>query len=182
MSADVGLRLKQLRTLRGLSQRDLAKRAGVTNGLISQVEQNKVSPSVGTLKKIVEQLSISLADFFNTDENPSVDWCYRAGSMPDIGSDGLAFFLVGHNIRGRALSLLRETYAVGADSGSDMLQHEGEEAGIVIRGRVEVTVGNEIRVLEKGDAYYFPSTMPHRFRNVGGEEAEVVSAATPATF
>ena len=182
MSADVGLRLKQLRTLRGLSQRDLAKRSGVTNGLISQIEQNKVSPSVGTLKKIVEQLSISLADFFASDDTPSVDWCYRAGSMPDIGSDGLAFHLVGHNIQGRALSLLRETYSVGSDTGTDMLQHDGEEAGIVVAGRIEVTVGTETRVLEKGDAYYFPSTLPHRFRNVGNEEAEIVSAATPATF
>lgn len=182
MSSDVGIRLKQLRTLRGLSQRDLARRAGVTNGLISQIEQNKVSPSVGTLKKIVEQLSISLADFFNTDETPSVDWCYRAGSMPDIGSDGLSMFMVGHNVRDRALSLLRETYAPGADTGNDMLRHEGEEAGVVIRGRIEVTVGSESRVLERGDAYYFPSTLPHRFRNVGSEEAEIVSAATPATF
>lgn len=182
MSAEVGPRLKELRTRRGLSQRDLAKRAGVTNGLISQIEQNKVSPSVGTLKKIVEQLSISLADFFSSEEVPAVDWCYRAGSMPDIGSAGLAFFLVGHNVRGRALSLLRETYAVGADTGDDLLVHEGEEAGILIRGRVEVTVGKETRILEKGDAYYFPSTLPHRFRNVGNEEAEIVSAATPASF
>ena len=182
MSADVGLRLKQLRTGRGLSQRDLARRAGVTNGLISQIEQNKVSPSVGTLKKIVEPLSVSLADFFSTAEAVSVDWCYRAGSMPDIGSAGLSFILVGHQVRGRALSLLRETYAVGADTGDDLLQHDGEEAGILIRGRVEVTVGNETRILEQGDGYYFPSTLPHRFRNVGNEEAEIVSAATPASF
>ena len=182
MTIDVGIRLKQLRTLRGLSQRDLAKRSGVTNGLISQIEQNKVSPSVGTLKKIVDQLSISLADFFNAEETGVVGWFYRDGSMPNIGQDNIVMHLVGHNQPARALSVLHETYAPGADTGSDLLQHEGEEAGFVLRGRVEITVGNETRVLEKGDAYYFPSTQPHRFRNIGSEEAELVSAATPPSF
>ena len=182
MTIDVGIRLKQLRTLRGLSQRDLAKRSGVTNGLISQIEQNKVSPSVGTLKKVVDQLSISLADFFNTEESGVAGWFYRDGAMPNIGQDNIAFHLVGHDQPGRALSVLREVYAVGADTGPDMLQHEGEEAGFVIRGRVEVTVANETRILDKGDAYYFPSTQPHRFRNVGPDEAEIVSAATPPSF
>ena len=49
MTYDVGARLKHVRELHGLSQRELARRAGVTNGLISLIEQNRVSPSVGSL-------------------------------------------------------------------------------------------------------------------------------------
>ena len=63
-----------------------------------------------------------------------------------------------------------------------MLRHDSEEGGIVLRGRIEVTVGEERRVLEAGDAYYFQSRIPHRFRNVGDEPCEIVSACTPPSF
>ena len=54
MSLDVGARLKMVRKKRGLSQRELAKRAGVTNSTISLIEQNRVSPSVSSLKKVLD--------------------------------------------------------------------------------------------------------------------------------
>ncbi len=82
----------------------------------------------------------------------------------------------------RALAILHERYAPGADTGTDMLSHKGEEGGIVIRGRVELTVGAATRVLEAGDAYYFSSAVPHRFRNPGREECEIISASSPPTF
>jgi len=78
--------------------------------------------------------------------------------------------------------MLREHYAVGTDTGPSMLQHSGEECGLVLRGTVEVTVGDEVRVLHEGDAFYFASSLSHRFRNVGDEPCELVSASTPATF
>ena len=71
---------------------------------------------------------------------------------------------------------------IHADTGPDMLQHDGQEGGVVIRGHVELTVGTESRVLGPGDAYYFDSQQPHRFRNVGDEICEVVSASSPPTF
>ena len=77
---------------------------------------------------------------------------------------------------------MRERYAPGADTGADMLRHEGEEGGVVVRGRIELTVGGESRVLGPGDAYYFTSAIPHRFRNTGQEPCEIVSASTPPTF
>ena len=63
-----------------------------------------------------------------------------------------------------------------------MLSHEGEEGGIVLRGKIELTVGDQVQTLLPGDAYYFKSTLPHRFRNPGNEECEIVSACTPPTF
>ena len=60
--------------------------------------------------------------------------------------------------------------------------YEGQEGGVVIRGRLEVQVGNMRRVLGPGEAYYFESNKPHRFRNVGEEVCEVVSACTPPSF
>jgi mannose-6-phosphate isomerase-like protein (cupin superfamily) len=63
-----------------------------------------------------------------------------------------------------------------------MLRHESEEGGVVVHGRLEVTVGSERRVLGPGDAYYFDSRVPHRFRNAGDEECVVVSANSPPSF
>ena len=60
--------------------------------------------------------------------------------------------------------------------------HEGQEGGVVLKGRIEVTVGNDVRVLGPGDSYYFDSKLPHRFRNVGGDICEIVSASSPPTF
>ena len=83
---------------------------------------------------------------------------------------------------GRQLTLLHERYAAGAATGEEMLAHRGEEAGVVIRGRIELTVGGAARVLGPGEAYYFASQLPHRFRNVGREACEIISACTPPTF
>jgi len=63
-----------------------------------------------------------------------------------------------------------------------LLTHEGEEGGVVLAGRIELTVGEERRILGPGDAYYFESTRPHRFRCVGPIPCEIVSACTPPTF
>ena len=62
------------------------------------------------------------------------------------------------------------------------LCHEGEEAGLVVRGRLELTVGEEIHILDTGDSYYFESKLPHRFNNPFDEPCELVSATTPANF
>ena len=63
-----------------------------------------------------------------------------------------------------------------------MLEHEGEEGGIILSGRLEVTVGEATRILGAGDAYYFNSRQPHRFRNVGNEACTLVSSCSPPTF
>ncbi|HSK40085.1 MAG TPA: cupin domain-containing protein, partial [Arenibaculum sp.] len=78
--------------------------------------------------------------------------------------------------------ILHEHYRPGADTGQTMLRHAAEEGGIVIRGQLEVTVGDQRHVLGPGDAYYFDSRMAHRFRNVGDEVCEVVSVCTPPSF
>lgn len=63
---DVGARLQTIRKLKGLSQRELAKRAGVTNSTISMIEKNSVSPSISSLKKVLGGIPMSLVEFFWT--------------------------------------------------------------------------------------------------------------------
>jgi len=177
---DIGSRLKQHRQQKGLSQRTLARLAGVTNGLISQIEQNSVSPSIASLKKILDVLSLSLADFFTRDEEAAPDHFYTRKQLPNLGSGDVAIFLVGAGIRHRAMSILHEVYPPGADT--QMYTHAGEEGGVITKGRIEVTVAGLVRVLGPGDAYYFESRLPHRFRNTGTAPCEIISANSPPTF
>jgi transcriptional regulator with XRE-family HTH domain len=179
---DVGAHLRAVRTIYGLSQRELAKRAGVTNGLISLIEQNRVSPSVSSLKKVLDGIPMSIAEFFTLDLSASPQVFYRCDELAELGDRSVAFRLVAARRANRRMSVMHERYAPGADTGADMLRHDGEEGGVVVRGRIELTVGSETRVLGAGDAYYFSSAIPHRFRNNGSETCEIVSASTPPTF
>jgi len=181
---DIGARLQAVRKTKGLSQRELAKRVGVTNSTISLIEQNKVSPSVSSLKKVLDGIPISLADFFTLDlDGESVDSpFYAAGEQPDVGNGEIHYFLIGQRRAQRQMCLLREIMPPGSDTGDAMLSHDGEEGGVIIQGRVEITVGDLVKVLGPGDAYYFESRQPHRFRNIGDGDAVIISANTPPTF
>ncbi|MDR5865975.1 cupin domain-containing protein [Halomonas koreensis] len=181
-SFDVGARLRQLRREKGLSQRELAKRASVTNSSISLIEQNSVSPSVSSLKKILDALPVSISAFFAGDEPSHPRPFYRAGELTEIGDGQLSWRLVAARRPDRRMSVLHERYPPGADSGEEMLEHEGEEGGVVISGTIEITVNGEVGILEAGDGYYFDSRLPHRFRNIGDEECVIVSANTPPSF
>ncbi|MDW5378610.1 cupin domain-containing protein [Halomonas sp. HP20-15] len=180
MSDDVGPRLRSLRTLRGISQRELAKRCGVTHSSLSLIEQGKVSPSVSSLKKILDAIPISVGDFFTLDLESRDQVFYSADELTDIGSGEVIYKLVGANHQTRALSFMIETYPAGADTGREMITHRGEEAGVVLEGEIEITIGIDSRVLGPGEAYYFNTQLPHRFRNPGKTPCRLVSCCTPA--
>lgn len=181
MEMTVGARLRQVRQERGLSQRELARRAGVTNATISQIEGNRINPSVGSLKRVLDGLPMGLSEFFAYEpgEPDGVKVFFPAEELVEIGRGKISYRQVGGDLRHRTLQILSETYGPGADSGKVLLRHDGEEGGVIIRGRLEVTVGAQTRMLGPGDAYLFDSKLPHRFRNPGDEPCVVVSACTP---
>lgn len=184
MDMDLGARLKIVRLRHQLSQRALAKKAGVANASISLIESGHTSPSVSALKRILAGIPMTLAEFFS-DELPGIksEIFYRAESLTEIsGGEGISYRQIGSAKAGHALQILYETYEIGADTGLVMLQHEGEEGAVILTGRLEVTVGASTRVLSAGDAYYFNSRQPHRFRNVGNERCTLVSSCCPPTF
>ena len=183
---DIGRKLQEVRKANGLSQRELAARAGLTNGTISLIEQNKTSPSVASLKSLLDAIPMSIAEFFATiEEEGSARYFYGADEFTEIGPQagqaGVSLRQLG-NATTHTLQMLDETYPPGADTGPELLSHTGEEAGIVISGKIEITVDDQVRVLGPGEGYLFDSRLPHRFRNAGNTACRVISACTPPTF
>lgn len=181
---DVGARLNAVRLEHNLSQRALAKRAGVTNSTISMIEKNSVSPSISSLKKVLNGIPISLVDFFSEDEKIQQEQqvTYTYDELLDIGSGDVAMQLVGKHFPRRQMTFLVETYQANADTGIEMLSNDAEEAGFVISGQIELTVGDEVFTLKENDSYYFDNNKPHRFRNISKKVCKIVSATTPANF
>ncbi len=182
MSQKVGDRLKAIRNMYGLSQRELARRAGVTNSTISTIEQNRVSPSVDSLAKVLQGIPMSMIDFFTIDIENGEEIFFKREDLVELSDGTMSMRLVGATRKDRQLRMLHEIYPVGGDTGSKLIVQKGEEAGVVVRGKLELTVGERMQVLSAGDAYYFNAEIPHRFRNAGDVECEVVSAATPPSY
>lgn len=179
---NIGLRLKALRTRQGLSQRRLARNSGVSNATVSLIENGRTDPSMGLLKRILDSMGVSFAEFFASDTRQPEKYFFARAELSEIGSGPISYRQVGTDLSESNLQILHERYRPGADTGQSMLTHEAEEGGIILRGRLEVTVADQVRSLSPGDAYRFNSRLPHRFRNTGGEDCVLVSACTPPTF
>ena len=182
MDRVIGERLRAIRTELGLSQRALARRSGVANATISQIEAGKLNPTVSLLKKVLDGIPIALGEFFAAEFEPFERVFFRADELVEIADGGVSYRQVGRHLSGRSIQLLKERYQPRAGTGKHAMSHAGEECGIVLRGRLTVTVGEETSVLRAGDAYYFKSETPHSFRNDGNEPCELISACTPPTF
>jgi transcriptional regulator with XRE-family HTH domain len=179
---NLGLRLKQLRTRQGLSQRQLARNSGVSNATISLIEHERTDPSMGLLKRILDAMGVSFAEFFASETRQAEQYFFTQTELSEIGSGPISYRQVGGDLSESNLQILHECYRPGADTGQSMLSHEAEEGGIILQGRLEITVADQVRTLSAGDAYRFNSRLPHRFRNTGNEECILVSACTPPSF
>ena len=185
---DVGQRLLELRRRAGLSQRALAARAEVPHAQISQIESNRISPSIASLRRILGGLGLTMAEFFEPERKEADQVFFAAEELTDLtsalgrsdaaGEPRLIMRQVG-NALAHGLQIMHERYLPGADTGETLLEHGAHEGGFVIAGQIEITVGTQRRVLGPGEAFLFDSRLPHRFRNAGDEVAEVISACTP---
>ncbi len=182
MDQEIGRRLRAIRTGLGISQRQLARVSGVANATISQIESNKLNPTVSMLKKVLNGIPISLAEFFADGADFAERIFFRAEDLTEIADGGVSYLQVGANLHNKAIQFLKECYQPGAGTGKHAITHEGEECGIVLNGRLDVTVADQTTVLTAGDAYYFRSDQPHQFRNSGNEPCELITACTPPSF
>jgi len=180
----VGERLKKLREEHRYSMRQLAKRASVSPSLISEVERGRVEPSISVLKRLATSLDTTLTYFFSEPRSDS-DRVVRSDArrtlrQPSTGT-GISFSLLAPD-NTEMLEPIYGRYDVGASMGPDPVTHEGEEWGMVLKGRLKVWLGDEIYFLDEGDSIYFPSTIPHRLANVANEPTEYVWVNCPKSF
>lgn len=182
MDQAIGARLRALRLDHALSQRQLARQSGVANATISQIEAGKLNPTVSMLKKVLDGIPITLAEFFSDESGSRNRVFFRADELTEIADGGVSFRQVGANLSNRRIQFLKEVYQPGAGTGRHELTHEGEECGLILKGRLQVTVGDQNTVLRQGDAYYFRSDQPHTFHNPGNQPCELITACTPPSF
>jgi transcriptional regulator with XRE-family HTH domain len=176
--SDVGARLRALRTEQGLSVNELAMRAGVSVGTVSQVERNKANPSVRILERLRQALSVPLSALLEADDaasDPVVgDFVRKAAERPlfDVGNLGMQKELLSpHGDHDLKMMIILLPAGAGSD---EVLVGVGEKAGLVLEGTIVLYVGDRRAVLHTGDSFQFKSTVPHSVRNESGEMARVL--------
>lgn len=180
----VGERLRTLREEHGYSMRRLGKLAGVSPSLISEVERGRVEPSISVLKRLASVLDTTLTYFFSKPRSDD-DRVVRASArrslrQPRFGT-GISFELLAPEGTEK-LEPIYGRYDIGASMGQEPVTHEGEEWGMVLKGRLKVWLGDEIYFLDEGDSIWFPSTIPHRLANAANEPTEYVWVNCPKSF
>ncbi|HMT14099.1 MAG TPA: cupin domain-containing protein, partial [Aestuariivirga sp.] len=168
---------------RALPGRGVALRSAIPLAAISLIEREHMAPSINAQAAILDALGTTLTGFFmDLPSRLPYTPFYAANDLVEIGKpQAISYRMIGMNHPNRQLLMLHETYAEGADTG-EAFTHPAQEAGMVTRGAIELTVGEETRVLRAGDGYYFDSRIAHRFRNVAPGTSEILSAVTPPTY
>ncbi|WP_434666531.1 HTH-type transcriptional regulator PuuR [Aeromonas sp. NJAU223] len=179
--SSMGERLAATRRRLGLSQRRAAELSGLTHGAICMIEQNKVSPSVASLQKLLSVYELPLSRFFAEEEGRSPSVVIKPDQLIELGSQGVSMRLVHNGNNRRQLGFMLETYAPGTGTGGQV-KHLGEEVGTVLEGSVVLTLGGQSYSLSAGDSYVIDTGEPHSFSNPSGETCRIVSAHTPASF
>jgi transcriptional regulator with XRE-family HTH domain len=180
----IGREVRSLRKARGLTLSDIAEASGLSIGYLSLLERDRATPSINALHAISRALGVTVSWFFEADAVPDAERnlvVRRTRRRRLDFSAGIVDELLSPSLAG-ALELLASRFPPGASSGEEPYTHAGEEAGVVIRGRLELWVDGKSFLLEAGDSFGFPSSLPHRYRNPGTEEAEVIWAITPPSY
>lgn len=182
LDLELGPRLRALRTARGLTLRELAGRAGVTESFLSQVERGVASPSIASVQRIARGLGLSIADLFA--EMESAGLIVRAAERRRIAYPGLGavdeFLTRG---KGGRLQVIMSTVEPGGGTGEEPYAHDSdEEVVIVLEGELDLWVGDEHFHLEAGDAVTHSSRVPHRNTNNGPGPARLLFCITPPSF
>lgn len=190
----LGERLREERKARGISLRELARRLDVSPSLVSQIETGKIQPSVRSLYAMVSELGVSLDDVFDSGDPGRLQAgaAGKGGAAPSVArgdgpvqrADERTVIDLETGVRWERLTTENErdveflltVYPAGGESApaDALVRHTGREFGIVLRGRLGVTVGFEDYELGPGDSVSFDSTVPHRLHNEGDETVEAV--------
>ena len=180
---DLGLTIRRLRESRRLSLKEVAARSGLTQSFLSQVERNLTSPSVASLRKVAQAFGVPLTELFQGPVIPENRVVRRAERTQLIHpSRQWRDYLLTPSLTGK-LQVILSVIEPGGGSGEEPYAHDSdEECVIILRGRLDFWVGSDRYLLEEGDSIVFESRIPHRNRNPGPEQAEVLWITTPPSY
>lgn len=166
----------------------LAGRAGVSSGLVGQVERGAGNPSLGNVHKLANALGVSMYALLEDQTRGGAEQGRSAAVVRRdqrktmrFPRENIVYELLTPDLQ-RSLELIRCVMPPGYNTGAVPYQHHGEECAHVLRGRIEVHVGSESYVLEPGDTITYDAGVPHWWRNAGDEEGEAIAATVPPSF
>ena len=176
----IGERIRNLRELSNLTQEELAERANLTKGFISQIERDLTSISLDSLNQILEAMDENISDFFRETSEEKI--IFREKDRVAIDKERIEKFeLLIPGSTNRRLEPILLTLREGQTTPMER-PHEGEEFGLVLQGRITLRFGNEVQRLKRGECFYFSSEKEHCLHNPGTRQAVVLWISSPPSF
>ena len=176
---EIGKKIKALRIQKNLTQEELADRAELTKGFISQVERDLTSPSIATLIDILQCLGTDLNTFFNDSEDCQI--VFRKGDFfekKDAELKNTIEWII-PNAQKNMMEPILVTIEPGGSTYPDN-PHEGEEFGYVLKGKLEIHLGKRSYIAKKGDAFYYKADKTHYLKGI--EQTELIWVTSPPSF
>ena len=178
---DIGNRMKELRIQYGLTQQELADRAELTKGFISQLERNQNTPSISTLLDIIHCLGTTPAEFF-ADEEPEQIVFKETDYFEKIDEEHNSLIeWVVPNAQKNTMEPVRLTLKPGGTS-EVLAPHSGEEFGYVIKGSVRINYGGKNHIVRTGESFYFDAGKRHFIENKSSRDAIIIWVSNPPSF
>jgi mannose-6-phosphate isomerase-like protein (cupin superfamily) len=180
-SSVIGNRVRIFRTARRMSLRQLGELTDTTASFISQMERGLSGVNTSTLMRIANALGISVSDLFD-DEPRATLQVLKLADRPSLPvSEGYRKTLLSRRPI-HEVEVYAGEFAVGGSTGDKPYSHgDAHEMFIVLKGSVELTLGEDIFVLDQGDSIEYPTSTPHKTVNIGNEPAEVLWIIAPPT-
>lgn len=176
---NIGAKLKELRTLKGLTQEELADRAELSKGFISQLERDLTSPSIATLMDILQCLGTTIGEFFNeTPEEQIVFGKNDYFTKEDTELNNEIKWII-PNAQKNIMEPLHLILSPGGSTYPDA-PHEGEEFGYVLQGSISIHLGNHTYKAKKGESFYYTSDKTHYLSSRSG--ASIIWVSSPPSF
>ncbi len=175
----IGQKIKERRTLLQLTQEELANRCELTKGYISQLENDKVSPSIETLEIILEVLGTTFSDFFKEKTKPNI--IFRHNEQYDKEFIGYMQTWLVPTSQEQAMEPIYIELLPNNETFHDY-PHNGEEFGYVIDGEIQVVYGDTIEVCKESESFYFVSNKEHYIKNNSDKVAKIIWVSCPPNF
>jgi transcriptional regulator with XRE-family HTH domain len=178
--SSIGERIKMLRQAKSLTQEELASRASLTKGFISQIERNLTSLSVESLIGILDALDEKPSTFFNGAYDEQI--VFKLKDRVDLEMEDVKLFQI---LVPAAQNRMMDPALLEMDPGEKTPEeepHEGEEFGLVLSGSIELTLGGKVYKLKKGECFYFRATRKHFIANRRTNKAFVLWVSSPPNF